>query len=476
MTGLQVTLDRPAVLFQQSVPLRIVYTNDDRARPFPLDPGSLDILTVTLFDAAGEAMASSNPIVRDGRAGLDAPLDAPGKIATTTIPPHETAEWTEDLLVYLDVPEPGAYSVGVRFRFGDIDVTSDRAPLEVMPLACAAVDALRDRTADNVLHVLTEHRGEAAATLFEFRSAHAPSQRWSGVAIDDAPVAATGVIAQTDFATTASFEHDYQRWLAWAEPEALTVALVRGAGLIVRERIEGVTGAGVFGRPLQHEDGGVTVLLRTARDALTAVRIDAEGRVSDRTSIELTESARGRALAFGVVPREGLTWVTSPPLSLHTLDGRGAIRSRVLHEELKPFAAQLETKPIAKIEPPSIAVAGAVRHEQSLAFWTARATLDDDEWRRAEWVVGHDLLPPEERLVQVCVIPALQETTAVAVTETGRAVHLPPGAPARALQSIDPALARYARLAATTRTIDWIAADRNRGVIVTPLLKIRRGP
>src|ERR1041385_720297 len=250
MAGLQLTLDRPTVLFQQSVPLHIVFTNDARARPFPFDPGSLDFMTITLFDAAGEAIAESNPIVRDLRSGLDAPLDAPGRIATATIAPHEMAEWREDLLVYLDVPAPGAYSVGVRFRFGEIDATSDRMPLEVLPLACAAVDAIRDRTADNVLHVLTEHRGEVATTLFEFRSAHAPSQRWSGVVIDDAPAAATGAIAQTDFAATASFEHDYQRWLAWAEPKALTVALVRSAGLVVRERIEGSTGAGVFGRPL----------------------------------------------------------------------------------------------------------------------------------------------------------------------------------------------------------------------------------
>lgn len=471
MAGLQLTLDRPTVLFQQSVPLRIVFTNDDRARPFPLDPGSLDLLTITLFDAAGEAIASANPIVRDGRAGLDAPLDASGKIATARIPPHETAEWTEDLLVYVDVPEPGVYAVGVHFRFGGIDVTSDRVPLEVLPLGCGAIDALRDRTADNVLHVLTEHRGETATALFEFRSAHAPSQRWSGVVIDDAPAEATGVIAETDFATVESFEHDYQRWLAWAEEQALTIALVRSAGLAVRQRIEGFTGAGVFGRPVQHRDGGATVLLRTALDGLTAVRIGAEGEVRTRMPIALTESARGAALAFAVLPGRGPAWVTPAPLSLHTLDG-----SRVLSDELQPFAAHLETKPIASTGTPSIAVAGAVRHRKSLVFWTARSPLDDVAWQRSEWEVDHDMLPPEERLVQVCVIPALRETTAVVVTESGRVVHFPPGGPARALASVDPALASQARLVATARTIDWIAADRARGVVVTPLVRTRLGP
>ena len=476
MTLLSVTIDRPAVLFQQSVPLRIVFTNDDRARLFPLDPGSLDITTITLAGAAGGTIVSADALVRDTRCGFNAPLDASGKIATATIPPHETAEWTEDLLVYFDAPRPGRYAVEVRFRFEEIDATSAPVGFEVLPLACTAIDALRDRTGDNVLHTLTEHRGDAVCTLFEFRSAHAPSQRWSGITIEDAP-SATGTIAQTDFATMATFDHDYQRWLAWAEPEALTVALVRSSGVAVRTREDVATGAGIFGRPVQHEDGGVTVLLRTALDALTAIRFDAEGQVRSRTATGLPPAAGGPALASAVTPGRGLTWVTAMPLSLHTLDADGAVRSRLLHDELKPFAAHLETKPVNVTDKPAIAVAGAVRHERSLVFWTARANLEQEtaEWKMAEWKVAHDLLPPDEGLVHVSVIPALDATTAVLVTETGRVVHFPPGHPPRLLEPVDPALAPYARLAATVRTIDWISAERDRGIVVLPLLSTRGG-
>src|ERR1051325_321621 len=320
---LELSLDAPSVIFSQSIPLRLAFVNDDRARPFPLDPSAFDVTTFVLLEN-GEAVAEGAGVERDLRAGFDQPLDNASTIAATEIPAGETARWSDDLLLYLDVPRPGAYEVEARFRFHESEAVSARVPLHVTPIDCAALDLVRDRACTDVVHLLTEDAGEPCA-LFEFRSIHAPRQRWSGVRIDRPP-ATRGCIARTDFTTLTSFAHDYMRWIAWWEEGTLTLVRVASDGVV---RVSHpVDGSGVFGRPVQHEDGGVTVFLRRGPAELASIRCDAAGEVLAQRTIALPPGAT-RVLATEVVPGGSLAWLTTAPLTLHQLDG-DTLRSNVI--------------------------------------------------------------------------------------------------------------------------------------------------
>jgi hypothetical protein len=97
--------------------------------------------------------------------------------------------------------------------------------------------------------------------------------------------------------TLDTFEHDFQRWIAWVEDGSIGGLRLDEEGKAAA-RLEVATDAGarMVGNPVQHRDHGVSVLLladRSGGPALTAHRFDPTGKA---------QGSRGIA-TYGTEPR-----------------------------------------------------------------------------------------------------------------------------------------------------------------------------
>ena len=332
MKRLELSVASPEAVLNEPVVLHIRFVNDGVPIAFPLESSALDLTTFLVFDSQGRPVARVDGYTREERLGLN-PAPAPVEsLKTAGLPAGADVEWSEDLLGYMDLPGPGEFRVSVRFRYppASIDLESGQVAFRVRPLQCRWFDVLEDCVAMSVIHSIQQHADDSESrAMFHFRSVQRPMTAWAGRGILRPP-ASQPRISQADFSSSESFAHDFSRWCAWVSARTITLARVSdfdeprmAAHALPLNRQQ------LAGRPVQHQDGGVSVLVLGAGDtgtfALHRLRFDAEGSQTSDTILAKKIPVRPDPLASGC-DRSGRLWVISAaagsfPVTLHMCDG-----------------------------------------------------------------------------------------------------------------------------------------------------------
>lgn len=282
---LKFTIEPPpgAIVVHEPLPIRLTLTNDGAGTPVPTDYLDADVLTLTLYDAGGTEVATANGYTTEARLGNRPAMKRQESMRTADLPGGRAMQWTVDLLEYFDLDEPGDYGVEARFAFrpSGIDVRSERASITVAPNDCRWLAFHADQVALALVMYLERHEGDGGPrTLVHFARPDEPTHFWKGYVVP-VPPAVRARLSQADFMTLDTFEHDFQRWVAW-------VGNGTAGGLRLDEQgKEAATftaaveaGDSMIGNPVQHQDHGVSVLVLGGHEGeqlLRARRFDAAG-------------------------------------------------------------------------------------------------------------------------------------------------------------------------------------------------------
>jgi hypothetical protein len=267
-------VEKSAFLRDEPVVVRLAFVDDETARSLPLEPNVLDVLTFELFDEDGRLLREANGYTWEERLGNQVMPGDPTKLPSARLEAGAPVEWTEDLLAYVGVLEPGRYGVRVGFRYepSGIDVWSDRVDFRVTAPDVARVDVVADQVAVPVLHsIQLERRDDGSAGagesegevggLVHFRLASDPRVHWEGQVFPGDP-RASWTAAVSDFTSVESFAHDYSRWWVAVVEDELQGVKVRSKAEPIRASVSlGREGLGLFARPVQRSDGGCSIVL-----------------------------------------------------------------------------------------------------------------------------------------------------------------------------------------------------------------------
>lgn len=275
---------RDCFVRDEPVVLHLTFVNDGQARDFPYEPNVGDLLNLQVFDADGELLREANGYTWEQRLGNEVSILDPARLLTARLQPEGRVEWSEDLLSYIGVLGPGQYRVRVGFRFAPagIDVRSDEVDFRVAAGNLVHVDLVADEVAVPVLHSIALHRrreppyrDDETSGVVHFRLAADPSVHWEGQVFPGDP-SAKWTAAVTDFVSSDSFEHDYSRWWAAVVGHELQVVKMASADEPISATLAtALEHARLFARPIQHGDGGCSVVLwsRSCQTGVTLHRV-----------------------------------------------------------------------------------------------------------------------------------------------------------------------------------------------------------
>ncbi len=333
---LVIVLQRGSVLAGESVPLEFRLSAGPGPLELPQNIDTSEAVAVALLDAEGAVLARADGLARWRR---QQPIDAVRReepSGSMRLEAGETAVWDADLLAYLDPIAPGRYLVSASFSAaGGEVVVSPSVPLHVRDNHGVWMDVLVDTASMPMVYVLQQHLGpDGAQTLFQLATGQRPECFWYGGAID-LPDGARPLVAEVDFRTMGAWDHDLERWGAWLEEGSLR-AFRFGMG----EARGGLSslptpypGGALAGRPIQREDGGLSVLVLSPEPsawALTRLHFDRALALRGAELLaRLPSRASPTALAAGW---DGRTCFLSgeegsPPVRLVVAEADGAARS-----------------------------------------------------------------------------------------------------------------------------------------------------
>jgi hypothetical protein len=251
------------VAMQENVTLRFSLHNDGPNTKVPFDYDSTDVLTILLLDTDGQVVCRANGYDRMERHGVWERRVPQIELETGDLPSDATMIWENDLLVYMDVPEPGRYSLLAEFKFqpSGIELQSQRIELEVTPNNPGWIDVMDDYVSIGMTYVLqrTESRGSSLGLLQLALNAY-PATFWKG-GILPLPVDAEPLISEADFATSKTFDHDLFRWIVWIKSGNLQASRFSENSTIdpICEYLLGNGDWKLAGRPVQHIDFSVSI-------------------------------------------------------------------------------------------------------------------------------------------------------------------------------------------------------------------------
>lgn len=445
---LEIQISADPFVVEQPIMLAVELWNDDVPVAFPSDYEAGSVVTVHVYDHEGRLLGSFDGDTQDRRLGLD-PTPRPEATRPTEImPAGATLRWAVDLRSYAAFDAPGSYGVEVELAFppSGIAARSARAGFSVIASRVQTFDALIDVVATPVLHSAQVHEGEDGARLsFHLRSVHAPEASWSGGSLP-VPIGTRARVAEADFNTRATFEHDFARWLAWSD-----------GGALVLRRFHQPVGPGDdgwgppatldlpaptrwLGRPIEHADGGVSMWLHALDAAgagtLTRSRWDAGGAPLGE-DVRVHAAVRDPGPAVVSSDGRGSTWLVlgeagALPLTLVRVgsDG-GATSARVLEAATLPAEAgavlglRLELKRNRDLAPGMLAAVLLQHRDGPPALWIGRAPIErvgePAAWSARELAPAKGALEPDETFVAADLVTLAGPTVAVlAITSHGK--------------------------------------------------------
>ncbi len=448
---LDLTVPEGPFVVEHPIVLSLCLTNDGDPVAFPLDYECGGVITAHVYDHAGQWLGRYDGDTQDLRLGLEPEARPDAARPTEAMPSGATLRWSVDLRSYvaLDVPARHAVEVVVAFAPSGVRVCSQRCAFEVVANHVHAFDALLDVVATPVLHTVQVHEGEQGARLAaHLRSVHAPEAAWRGATL---PVrsGAQPRLAEADFATRASFAHDFARWIAWLEED---VVRLRRLGEPSGPDDDGwgpacekpqPDGTRWLGRPIEHADGGVSIWLHTSAakgGVLVRSRWDAAG-VPLRDDVRVPVHVRDPSPAVVSSDGAGSTWIACAeagalPVTLVRAGPEGTATSIPLldatqvageahaGERLVVLGLRLELK-LHRDPSPGVLAAVLRHHDEQPTLWIGHASLEQvgaaSAWSARKLAPAPGALEPGETLVAADLV-ALSPTSieVLVVTSNGR--------------------------------------------------------
>jgi len=267
---------KSTVTVQESVPLSFRLHNDGPDTEVPFEYDSTDVLTLSLLDADGKVICRADGYDRMERHGVWAPRVPQSELDTGTLPADGTMVWEEDLLLYMEVQEPGSYSLLAEFKFqpSGIDLQSQSIALEVTPNDPGWIDVVDDYVSIGMTYALqrTQSDGDHVG-LMRLASSSRPVTFWKGGVVP-LPPDAEPRISEADFVTRETFDHDLFRWIIWITAGNLQAIQFSDKAPVgpAREYHLGDGNWKLVGRPIQHFELGVSVLVMDQLDDRAEVR------------------------------------------------------------------------------------------------------------------------------------------------------------------------------------------------------------
>jgi hypothetical protein len=460
---LRLAIEPPSIatVVNEPLPVRLTLTNEGSADlPVPTDYRDADIVTFTLYDDAGHVLATADGYTSEERIGGQPARVRQEAMHALPLPAGRAMQWASDLLEYLDLHEPGHYAIEARFAFrpSAIDLRSARAAFTVAPNRCRWLAFHADQVAIALVMYLERHAGDGGTrTLVHFARPDEPTHFWKGYVVD-VPPTAPARLAQADFMTLDTFEHDFQRWIAWVEEGAIGGLRLdeEGKEMARLQATVGVDGW-MAGNPVQHRDQGVSVVVLGKQGdgyTLTAYRFAAGGtaqgrRVAGTYSGEpapLVTSTDWHGNLYAVSGRAGRL-----PLDLLVASGGAATRHTLLDPTAeRSIVAQLRDAEVLALRADTSLVVAKMRavlallragegERQRLIF--ARVGLADDGSPAgvatlAEAVFPADLLASDETLAAAVVAQGGGGLHAAVTTSRGRVLYVTPGQAARPVAEV----------------------------------------
>lgn len=272
-----IELVQPETILQEPVRVRLTLTNPGLPQEVPLDYESTDVVTLKLLDAQGGDLLQGNAYTRTTRRGFQAERKRPDDMKTAPLDTGQTMQWDEDLLTFMEIPGPGDYQVQAVFSFlpQGLHMESEAVPLKVLPNRSVWMLAHRDQVAMTMAYFIQQQQqDEDSRTLYHIVTARKPRAPWkSGVL--PVPAGCWPRLSEADFVTQKTFEHDFARWIVWQEEGEIVLTPVMASepsGTLHRLPLGDGTGW-IVGRPVQHADQAVSVLVWEAGDEKQGHRV-----------------------------------------------------------------------------------------------------------------------------------------------------------------------------------------------------------
>lgn len=431
---------------EHPIMLSLQLSNDGDPVAFPQDYDAGRVVAVRLYDPEGHLLGVYDGDAQDRRLGLE-PLPRPDAARPTEpMPTGASLRWAVDLGSYVALTVPGRYAVEVSVTFAPsgIDVRSERRALELVDNHVHALDSLLDVVATPVLLTAQVHEDEEGARLaLHLRSVHVPHGPW-GSGVLPVPRGVRPRVAEADFATRASFEHDFARWVAWREHDGLALRRFHvpagpdddGWGAPCSERSAPATRW--LGRPIERRDGSVGVWLWVPAagggGTLTRTSWGADG-VALGEDVRIAVAGQDPVPAVASSDGGGTTWIVlgeaeATPLTVISVGADGATRSRVVAPPVPPapiVGLRLALKP-HRDRAPGLLLAMQRMRDEGPVLWIGRAALEHIEspeaWSSWELAPRPGTLRRDETIVTADLVMLDDATVAVlAITSQGRVLR-----------------------------------------------------
>jgi hypothetical protein len=440
-----------ATVVHEPLPIRLTLTNDGAGAPVPTDYLDADVVTLTLYDARGAELATANGYTTEARLGNRPATKRQESMRTADLPGGRAMQWTADLLEYFDLDEPGDYGVEARFVFrpSGIDVRSERASFTVAPNDCRWLSFHADQVAIALVMYLERPEGDGGPrTLVHFARPDEPTHFWKGYVVP-VPPGVRARLSQADFMTLDTFEHDFQRWIAWVGNGTVGGLRLDEQGKEAATFTAAVeAGDTMVGNPVQHRDHGVSVLMLGEHDGeqvLTVRRFDAAGTVQGARTLASYRAAPSPLTASS--DWSGNLYALSAtgghlPLDLVVVPASGVVQRHAIlsASTLSPARARLAEADVLALRADTQLVVAKARavlallrvgeaEEQRLVFVRVPLADDGSPASEASFVDApfpRGLLGQDEQIAAAVIAQGAGRLHAAVTTSRGRVLYLTP--------------------------------------------------
>lgn len=410
---------------QEPVPITFRFTLGEVGMDLPVEYATVDVITLALLNEAGAVVARASGYTKFERMGFPPFRARQEALQTAPMEAEEVIEWGDDLQAYFELNAAGTYQVQARFTFTPASIAIDAAPVSFQLLSsrCVVLDITQDAVCMPMLYFLQQHRTEVGTTTFvRLTTTASPLGFWEGTCLPIPPGVAPR-LSEADFTTADSFQHDTFRWIAWIEGESLRLtSFVESTPLgRVHDVPLGLEQAALCGRPIQHADNSVSVVLigqeRSGEVRIYQLDIREDGQETARVHLlNITLGSWPMACAPDILGNLHLVAATGRDmLPLHLLVRSAA--GRITQGELLPsdFFRELAPEESRSHTARVLAIRLVVKPSPGPKAVLVAALLDREETRRGQG----DML----QLIQIL----LEEPSLGSVPVQVRSITLPRG-------------------------------------------------
>ena len=259
-------ISRREFAMQEPVMLTFSLTSPDAAVMVPLHYSTTDAITVSVYDSTNTLISSAT-----GYDALQRTQEEPvnildqNELTKVELPAGKTLIWEQNLLSFVSVPGPGTYFIEAVFNFSPsaIAATSPRAELTIMETATRYCDIVTDHICITETYLLQCSSIDSEQVIAPHVAGPGIFPAWRSGRLS-AKTTAPALVAKADFADHTSFEYDLYRPFAWIDGNELVAAFFSTdsgeARILFRHPVPAACPA-LFGRPVFHKDGSISVYI-----------------------------------------------------------------------------------------------------------------------------------------------------------------------------------------------------------------------